>query len=103
MKTCDVTVVRVYCTESDDHMQPVLALLHDQAKVAGVTVFRGMSGFGPSGKWHGSDWVDMSLDLPVTIECFDRPDKMATIIEQLNSIVPPGHLVTWTAQANLED
>ena len=103
MKSCEVTMVRVYCTESGGRMDKILGLLHDQAKLAGVTVFRGMGGFGPSGKWHRSDWLDMSLDLPVTIEFFDRPDKVAAVLEQLHLIVPPGHLVTWAAQANLED
>lgn len=103
MNICDVTMVRVYCTESDGQLEQILALLHDQTKVAGGTVFRGIDGFGPSRKRHGGDWLDMSLDLPVTIEFFDRPDKVAAVLEQLNLIVSPGHLVTWTAQANLEN
>jgi PII-like signaling protein len=103
MSMTEVTMVRVYCTESDGQLEKVLALLHDTAHVAGVTVFRGMRGFGPSGKWHGSDWLDISLDLPVTIEFFDRPDKVTAVLDQLNSIVAPGHLVSWGAHANLED
>lgn len=103
MKTCEVTMVRLYCTESGGQMERLLDLLHNEAKVAGVTVFRGMTGFGPSGRWHGSDWLDIALDLPVTIEFFDRPDKVSAVLEQLNPIVPAGHLVTWSAQANLED
>ena len=103
MKTTDVTMVRVYCTESDGKLDQILALLHDKAKMAGVTVNRAMSGFGPSGEWHGSDWLDMSLDLPLTIEFFDRSDKVETVLEQLNQIVEPGHLVCWAAKANLED
>ena len=98
-----VTMVRIYCTESDGQMAKVLSLLHDEVKVAGVTVTRGMSGFGHSGKWHASDWLDMSLNLPVTIECFDRPEVIAGVMEKLNNILAPGHLVTWAAQANLED
>jgi len=98
-----VTMVRVYCTESDGQLEQVLRLLHDRAHIAGVTVFRGMTGFGPSGQWHRSDWLDMSLDLPVTIEFFDRPDKVADVIAQLNDTLAPGHLVSWAAEANLED
>lgn len=103
MTTSEVTMVRVYCTEAGGQLQKVLALLHDRAHVAGVTVFRGMRGFGPSGKWHGGDWLDLSLDLPVTIEFFDRPDTVAAVLEQLAALVGPGHLVSWPARANLED
>jgi PII-like signaling protein len=103
MTMADVTMVRVYCTESDGRLEQILALLHDDAKVAGVTVNRAISGFGPSGQWHGSDWLDMSLDLPLSIEFFDRPDRVTAVLEQLDKIVEPGHLVCWPAQANLED
>jgi PII-like signaling protein len=103
MSMTAVTMVRVYCTESDGRLEKVLKLLHDEVHVAGVTVFRGMRGFGPSGKWHGSDWLDMSLDLPVTIEFFDRPGAVAALLDQLNTLVAPGHLVSWQAHANLED
>lgn len=98
----DVTMVRVYCTEAGDVLDTVLKVLEGQA-VAGFTVFRGMEGLGPSGKRHGTGWLDLALDLPVTIEFFDRPDKVATVIERLAPLVTPGHLVTWGAQANLEN
>ena len=103
MKHTDVTMVRVYCTESDRQVQQILKLLHDESQVAGVTAFRGMTGFGRSGHWHSSGLVDLSLDLPVIIEFFDRPDKVAAVLDELNKIVAPGHLVSWTAKANLED
>jgi PII-like signaling protein len=103
MTSKDVTMVRVYCTESDGQVQQLLKLLHDEAKVAGVTAFRGFTGFGRSGQWHSSGLVDLSLDLPVIIEFFDRPDRVADVLDKLNKIVAPGHLVSWPAQANLED
>ena len=98
----DVTIVRIYCTEADHKLEPLLTLLHDQEQVAGVTAFRGMAGFGKSGKLHTSSLLDMSLDLPVIIEFFDRPAKVAVIMEHLNQFVKPGHMVSWSAKANLE-
>lgn len=103
MTSTDVTMVRVYCTESDGQVKQILKLLHDEARVAGVTAFRGMTGFGRSGQWHNSSLVDLSLDLPVIIEFFDRPDRVADVLDKLNKIVAAGHLVSWPAQANLED
>jgi PII-like signaling protein len=48
-------------------MSELLQYLHDDKKVRGVTVFRGITGFGVSGEYHSSKLIDMSLDLPVVI------------------------------------
>lgn len=103
MKTTDVTMVRVYLTEEKAHLRNLLAQLHDWDKVRGVTVFRGISGFGTSGKVHSSTLLDMSLNLPVVVEFFDTPDKVEKILEHLNSFIEPGHIVSWPARVNAED
>ena len=68
---------------------------------AAGTVFRGITGFGSSGKYHSSTLMDISLDLPIVIEFFDEPGKVKSIIEYLNTRVKPGHIVHWPAQINL--
>jgi len=96
----DVTIVRLYLHEAGSRMDELLGYLHDESKVRGVTVFRGITGFGKSGQYHSSALVDMSLDLPVVIEFFDTPDKVAEILEYLNSRIKPGHIVYWPARIN---
>ena len=49
MNSKGVTVVRVYLHESESLPQRLLDYLHDEAGVRGVTVFRGVTGFGASG------------------------------------------------------
>jgi len=100
MKHRDVMMVRIYCTEGEHLMKKLLARLHDEEKVWGVTVFRGISGFGKSGHIHSSDLLDLSLDLPLTIEFFDEPGKVQRILTHLNDILKPGHVITWAAQVN---
>ena len=100
MNESDVTVVRIYLHEAKAHMQELLEYLHDESKVHGVTVFRGISGFGSSGKYHSSTLIDMSLDLPVVIEFFDEQEKIKSIIEYLNTRIKPGHIVYWSAKIN---
>ncbi|HFD79432.1 MAG TPA: DUF190 domain-containing protein [Gammaproteobacteria bacterium] len=95
-----VTFVRVYLTEANHTLEPLLKRLHDREKVRGVTVFRAQAGFGGSGVVHTASLVDLSLDLPVTVEFFDRPDKVEVIIEHLRDLVPPGHVVRWQAEMN---
>ncbi len=102
MKESNVTMVRIYLHEAKTRMQELLEYLHDESKVQGVTVFRGITGFGSSGEVHSASLIDMSLDLPVVIEFFDEPERAKTIIHHLNSIIKPGHLVYWPAKVNLE-
>ena len=97
MKTIEVTCVRIYLTEGEGHMSSLLGRLHDEEKVQGVTVFRGISGFGKSGKVHSSSLLDMSLDLPLVIEFFDTPQKVNNILEHLHGDIEPGHIVSWPA------
>jgi len=77
--------------------------LHDEEKVRGVTVFRGISGFGKSGVMHSSSLLDMSLNLPVIVEFFDESSKVEQILEHLNTFIEPGHIVSWQAQVTAKD
>ena len=97
MNRTEVTFVRIYLTEGEGRMTALLARLHDEEKVQGVTVFRGISGFGKSGRVHSSSLLDMSLDLPVVIEFFDTPGKVDTILEHIHADIEPGHIVSWPA------
>lgn len=98
----DVIVVRIYCSEKGGLHRELLELLHDREQVAGVTAFRGIAGFGGSGRIHEAGLLDMSLDLPVVIEFFDRPDKVEAVMQHLKHKVAPGHMLSWSAKANLD-
>jgi len=100
MNTTGVTVVRLYLTEGDHQLQRLLSLLHDQEKVCGVTAFRGIAGFGKSGRMHSSTLLDLSLDMPLVLEFFDQPDKVQRVLEHLHRELEPGHILTWPANVN---
>lgn len=95
-----VTFVRVYLSESSRLLGPIIAKLHDEERVRGVTVFRGICGFGRSGEIHSSRLLDLASDLPVVVEFFDEPDKASGIIEHIQTMVGPGHIVSWPAELN---
>ena len=101
--TDEVTMVRIYCTEGEHRIKQTLDYLHNEEHVAGVTAFRGVAGFGRSGKMHTASLLDLSLDMPVVIEFFDRPDKISTVVEHLKTKLEPGYLVYWPARTNLSD
>ena len=95
-----ITIVRVYLTESEANLTKLLNYLHDDSQVRGVTVFRGISGFGQSGKIHSTHLVDLSFDLPIIVEFFDTPEKVTLILNHLNTLVEPEHVVHWSAFIN---
>lgn len=101
MSITDVIIVRIYLHEAESQMKELMQYLHDESKVKGVTVFRGITGFGVSGEYHSSKLIDMSLDLPVVIEFFDEPEKIGNILVELDKKIKPGHIVHWPAKINL--
>lgn len=98
----DVTLVRVYCSEKGHQHREIMELLHREHRVAGVTAFRGIAGFGRSGQLHEAGLLDVSTDLPVIIEFFDRPAVVARVLPILNDMVGHGQIVSWPAKANLD-
>jgi PII-like signaling protein len=96
-----VTMVRVYLTEGDHQLRKLLDFLQQEEHVRGVTAFRGIAGFGPSGKLHEASLLDISLDLPLVVEFFDQPERAEKIKQDLRQWVGPGHIISWSAQVNM--
>jgi len=99
MKIIDVVMVKIYITESSKLLKPILKYLKKEANIRGVSVFRAVSGYGESGT-HASSLIDLSLDLPLTIEFFDEQDKIDHALEHLSETIKPEHIVFWDAKAN---
>ena len=97
-KTKQVRVARIYVTEGKHVHEKIFEKLHDEHKVMGVTVYRGISGFGRSGDTHASSLLDMSFDLPVVIEFFDVPENVNAALESISDLVPAGHVLTFNAE-----
>ncbi len=95
IKQTEVTIVRIYLSEKEAKLGKLLTLLKEYEHIRGVTVVRGISGFGVSGKIHTSSLLDLSLDLPVMVEFFDFPDKIKKVVQHLLEIDQPGHIVSW--------
>lgn len=103
--TSEVIVVRIYIHEAEQGrrtnlQQEILTLLHDQQRVQGVTVFRGIAGFGASGAVHAADLLRLTVDLPIVIEFYDRPDVAQAAMKLLHGLVPDGHVVWWRANCS---
>ncbi|MBA3661556.1 MAG: DUF190 domain-containing protein [Gammaproteobacteria bacterium] len=99
MKTVDVIFVKIYITESSHTLNTIVSYLKNEAKIRGISVFRAISGFGDTGN-HTASLVDLSLDLPLSIEFFDSKDKVEPALEHLSSSIKHEHIVFWEAKAN---
>ncbi len=92
-----VLVARIYINEGKHIHDKVFEKLHDEHKVKGVTLFRGISGFGKSGETHSSSLLDISFNLPVVVEFFDSEENVKSALESIRELVPPGHVLTFAA------
>lgn len=100
MNMTEVTMVRIYLSEKNGQLDNLVKRLHDWEKVRGVTVFRGISGYGENGALHTASFTDLSLDLPIVLEFFDEPAKIDKILEHLDHTIKPRHMVKWSAWVN---
>jgi len=99
MKTEAVTVVRIYIREKEHLLEKVVKFLHDESRVAGLTVLRGVEGFSGVREPQSAFLVDLSLDLPLVIEFFDEPARVEEVIHSLLRRFPLPHIVSWTANS----
>ena len=98
-----MTMVRIYLREADPGhhetlLKEIMSILHDEHRVHGVTVFRGIAGFGRHGEIHSSDLLRLNVHLPLVIEFFDEPEIIEAAIAALGDLVPAEHLLKWTVQ-----
>jgi uncharacterized protein len=100
MATQSITVARIYLREGEHLLPKILKFLHDEEKVLGVTVFRGIAGFGSDGKIHTSSLIDLSLDLPLIVEFYDDTARIEVVLEHLTQQMKLPHVVTWPASCH---
>ncbi|MCX7089423.1 MAG: DUF190 domain-containing protein [Methylococcales bacterium] len=97
MATQTVTIVRIYLREGEHLLAKLITFLRDEEKVSGVTVLRGIAGFGADGDMHVAALVDLSLDLPLMVEFYDVPERVEVILEHLLTSMGLSHVVSWQA------
>jgi len=57
---------------------------------AGATVLRGILGFGANSKLHSDRFVELSMDLPVVIECIETEERIEAILPELDGMLGGG-------------
>jgi hypothetical protein len=84
----------VYVDETDKYKgKPVYEVLMDifyKQRIAGVSVFRGVAGYGSDGVFHTSKMLELSTDLPVKIEAVDSEEMISRVLPLINDVVIKG-------------
>jgi uncharacterized protein len=91
------TLMRIHIGESDRwHGKPLydaIVELLRQEKFSGVTVLRGVGGFGSSSVYHTDKIMRLSQDLPIVIEAVEFAERIEKMLPQLDEMIGGG-LVT---------
>jgi len=94
----DAVLIRVFtCEAARFDGKPLYEVIVHKAKelnMAGVTVLRGIYGYGVQHKIHSAKLLELSEDLPLIVEIVDTEENINKIIPFLEESVEKG-LVTF--------
>ena len=86
--------VRIYIGEDDkfegQSLADVIVREARELGLAGATVFRGLIGFGANSLIHTSRILRLSEDLPIVVEIVDHPDRLAPLLDKLDTMLKEG-------------
>lgn len=95
--TLNGSLLRIFISENNRHEgKPLYEWLAKEARqrgLAGVTVIRGMEGFGSHKELHTSKILDMSSNLPIMVYLVDTPEKIESFVDEIEAVIGEG-LVT---------
>jgi uncharacterized protein len=68
------------------------------AGLIGASVFRGIEGFGATGRVHTTRLLDLAEDLPVSVVIVDSAEKIEAFLPELEAIVGDGLVLVEDVQ-----
>jgi PII-like signaling protein len=88
------TLMRIHTGESDKwHGKPlheaIVELLRKE-NFSGVTVLRGVGGYGGSSIYHTDKILRLSQDLPIVLEVIETEERIDAILPRLDEMVDGG-------------
>jgi uncharacterized protein len=93
----EALLVRIYIGESDHYEgKPLYDAIVRHLRhrgIRGVSVFRGIEGYGRSSRVHTTRILAMSEDLPILVEAVDEADRIRAVLPELEPMIGGG-LVT---------
>ena len=88
------TLMRIHIGESDKwhgkSLYQALVELFRKEKLNGVTVLRGVGGFGSTSVYHTDKILRLSQDLPIVLEVVEYAERIERILPQLDGMIEGG-------------
>jgi uncharacterized protein len=88
------TLMRIHIGESDKwhgkSLYQALVEMFRREKFSGVTVLRGVGGFGSTSIYHTDKILRLSQDLPIVLEVVEYTERIERILPQLDEMVEGG-------------
>ncbi|MBI5847860.1 MAG: DUF190 domain-containing protein [Nitrospirae bacterium] len=96
MRTKPARKITIYLDETDRvHGKPVYEAVMELCyfnKVAGVSVFRGVAGYGGQRVFHTAKILELSTSLPVKIEIVDSEEAVSRVLPEIAALITKGLL-----------
>jgi uncharacterized protein len=93
-------ILRIHISEADRHngkpLYEAIVAACREWKIAGVTVFSGVEGYGETAAIHKSHLV--RSDRPIVVMVVDKPENIRRLIPVLTEMIDTGLLATSAAQ-----
>ncbi len=90
-------MLRIFLGEADKfHDEPLYDAIVKKLRmmdIAGVTVYRGILGYGAKGHEHKKSFLHVSRDLPIMLSVVDTPEKIQAAAEVIEGMLEDGLLV----------
>jgi PII-like signaling protein len=87
-------LMKIYVSEDSKYkghnLYHALVLRLKEIGMAGVTVTRGIEGFGQEKRLHTARILDLALSLPIIVEVVDEPERIEMAIPHVKEIVNEG-------------
>lgn len=87
-------LMRIHIGERDKHNgRPLYAEIVELLRrrhYAGATVYRAIMGFGASSHIRTDRFLELSLDLPIVVECVETEERIQAILPELDEMIGGG-------------
>jgi PII-like signaling protein len=88
------TLMRIHIGESDRlHGRPLyeaIVQLFRRENFSGVTVLRGVGGYGSASRYHTDKILRLSQDLPIILEVVEYTERIERILPKLDEMIGGG-------------
>ena len=87
-------LMRIHIGERDKHngrpLDTEIGELLRRRHYAGATVYRAIMGFGASSHIRTDRFLELSLDLPIVVECVETEERIQAILPELDEMIGGG-------------